>query len=133
MKGTYKKSRHLGRLEFSWRLKIFNPYVTYAATKHKGRLFWITCKWLKLLRKASCLHMIQNLVPSVVRRRQCDIWMTTNQRPVFWNLEQLNWSQILEINQIVVYKSILLYFWCTEMRLIFIIQLPFELQVQWLN
>ena len=28
------------------------PAVTYAASQHQGRLFWITCKRLKLLRKA---------------------------------------------------------------------------------
>jgi hypothetical protein len=38
-----------------------------------GCLFWITCKRLKLLRKASHLQVIQNSAPSVVRRRQCDI------------------------------------------------------------
>ena len=54
-------------------LKTKYPAVTYAAAEHQGRLFWITCKWLKLLRKASRLQVIQNLVPSVVRWRQCDI------------------------------------------------------------
>ena len=52
-----------------------NPAVTYAAAEHQGCLFWITCKWLKLLRKASCLQVIQNSAPYVVRRRQCDIWI----------------------------------------------------------
>ena len=42
-----------------------NPAVTYADTKHQGRLFWITCKWLKILRKASHLQVIQNSGPSV--------------------------------------------------------------------
>ena len=51
------------------------PAVTYAAAKHQGCLFWIICKWLKLLRKASCLQVIQNSVPSVVRQCQCDIWI----------------------------------------------------------
>ena len=50
-----------------------NPAVTYATAEHQGRLFWITCKRLKLLRKASHLQVIQNSAPSVVRRRQCDI------------------------------------------------------------
>ena len=49
------------------------PAVTYAAAEHQGRLFWITCKRLKLLRKASHLQVIQNSVPSVVRQHQCDI------------------------------------------------------------
>ena len=53
-----------------------NPAVTYAATQHQGRLFWITYKWLKLLRKASCLQVIQNSAPSVVWQRQCDIWIS---------------------------------------------------------
>jgi hypothetical protein len=30
-------------------------------------------KWLKLLRKASRLQVIQNSAPSIVRWRQCDI------------------------------------------------------------
>ena len=49
-----------------------HPTVTYAAAEHQGRLFWITCKQLKLLRKASRLQVIQNSVPSVVWRCQCD-------------------------------------------------------------
>ena len=52
---------------------MINPAVTYAAAEHQGRLFWITCKRLKLLRKTSHLQVIQNSPPSVVRRRQCDI------------------------------------------------------------
>ena len=32
----------------------------------RGRLFWITCNQLKLLRKPSCLPVIQNSAPSVV-------------------------------------------------------------------
>ena len=31
----------------------FHPAVTNASAEHQGRLLWITCKWLKLLRKAS--------------------------------------------------------------------------------
>ena len=54
-------------------LKSSNPAVTYAAAEHQGCLFWITCKQLKLLRKASCLQVIENLAPFVVRWRQCDI------------------------------------------------------------
>ena len=49
------------------------PAVTYAPAEHQGHLFWITYKWLKLLRKASHLQVIQNSGPSVVRLRQCDI------------------------------------------------------------
>ena len=55
---------------------ISYPAVTYAAAEHQGHLFWITCKRLKLLRKANRLWVIQNLAPSVVWRRQCDIRMT---------------------------------------------------------
>ena len=36
------------------------PAVTYAATVHQGRFFWITCRWLI---KASCLQVIQNSAP----------------------------------------------------------------------
>ena len=57
-----------------------NPAVTYAADKHQGRLFWITCKRLKQLRKASCLQVIQNLAPSVVRHCQCDIEILGQQK-----------------------------------------------------
>ena len=39
----------------------------------RGRLFGITCKRLKLLRKASRLQVIQNSTPSVAGWRQCDI------------------------------------------------------------
>ena len=34
------------------RFNLSDPALTYAAAKHQGRLFWITCKQLKLLRKA---------------------------------------------------------------------------------
>ena len=37
-----------------------HPAVTYAAAEHQGRLFWIICKWPKLLTKAGCLQLIQN-------------------------------------------------------------------------
>ena len=53
--------------------KSQNPVVTYATAKHQGLLFWITCKRLKLLRKAGCLQLIQNLAPSVGGRHQCCI------------------------------------------------------------
>ena len=43
-----------------------------------GAEFWITCKWLKLLRKAGCLQLIQNSAPSTIGWRQCDIWMKRN-------------------------------------------------------
>ena len=48
------------------KLKFHHPAVIYAAAEHQGCLFWITCKRLNLLRKASCLQLIQNLAPSVV-------------------------------------------------------------------
>ena len=35
-----------------------HPAVTYVAVEHQGHLFWITCKWLKLLRKSSRLQVI---------------------------------------------------------------------------
>ena len=38
-----------------------------------GAKFWITCKWLTLLRKAGCLQLIQNLAPSTIVWCQCDI------------------------------------------------------------
>ena len=68
----------LGNSKFSPNLgsqpKTFlNPAVTYAAFEYQGRLFWITCRRLKLLRKASRLQMIQNLTPSTILVRQCDI------------------------------------------------------------
>ena len=53
----------------------YHPAITYATAEHQGRLFWITCKGLKLLRKAGCLELIQNLAPSVAGRRQCCIWI----------------------------------------------------------
>ena len=39
--------------------------------------FWITCKRLKLLRKASCLEVTQRLAPFSIIWHQCDIWITT--------------------------------------------------------
>ena len=54
-------------------IKEKKPAVTYAAAKRQGCLFWISCKWLKLMRKASCLQVIKNSLPSVVWWRQCDI------------------------------------------------------------
>ena len=66
--------------------------VTYAAAEHQGRLFWITCKPLKLLRKASCLQVIQNSAPSVVQRRQCDIYKLKEGKN-----NHNNWPRKLEI------------------------------------
>ena len=37
-----------------------NNTVTYAASQHQGHLSLITCKRLKLLRKAGGLQLIQN-------------------------------------------------------------------------
>ena len=36
----------------------------------KGAEFWVSCKQLKLLRKAGCLQLIQNSTPSVAGMRQ---------------------------------------------------------------
>ena len=52
-----------------------HPAVTYVTAQHQGRLFWITCKRLKILRKAGRLQLILNLAPSVTGRRQCCIQM----------------------------------------------------------
>ena len=41
-----------------------------------GAEFWITCKRLKLLRKAGRLQLIQNSAPSTIVWRQCDIRIT---------------------------------------------------------
>ena len=49
------------------------PAVTYAASQHQGRLFWIVCKWPAFLSSFSWLQLIQNSVPSVAGIRQCDI------------------------------------------------------------
>ena len=49
------------------------PAVTYAASQHQGRLFWITCKWLKLLKKAGRLQLFQTSAPFVAGWRQCCI------------------------------------------------------------
>ena len=57
----------------AWFQLMNNPAVTYADAEHQGHLFWITCKWLKLLRKASHLQVFRNSAPSVARRHQCDI------------------------------------------------------------
>ena len=44
----------------------------------EGVEFWISCKWLKLQRKAGRLQLIQNLAPSAARWRQCDIRIHNN-------------------------------------------------------
>ena len=44
-------------------------------TMVNGTEFWITCKRLKLLRKAGRLQLIQNSAPSTIVWRQCDIRM----------------------------------------------------------
>ena len=49
------------------------PAFTYGTAEHQGCLFWITYKWLKVLRKASHLQIIQNSAPSVAGRYQCCI------------------------------------------------------------
>ena len=58
---------------YSSTANILYPAVKYASAQHQGRLFWITCKRLKLLRKASCLQLIQNIATPVVQWRQFDI------------------------------------------------------------
>jgi len=73
-------------------VKVYSPAVTYAAAEHQGHLFWITCKWLKLLRKASHLQVIQNSAPSVVRRCQCDIYKLKEGK-----INHTNWPCKLEI------------------------------------
>ena len=40
-----------------------------------GAEFWIGCKWLKALRKASQSQLIKCSAPSTICWRQCDIWM----------------------------------------------------------
>ena len=52
------------------------PAVTYAASKHQGRLFWIVCKRPAFLSYFSRFQLIQNLAPSVAGMRQCDIRIT---------------------------------------------------------
>ena len=77
--------------------KVFQPHpaVTYAAAQHQGRLFWITCKWLKLLKKAGRLQLIQNSAPSVAGRRQCCIridWFWCLKPNLFLNSRTLSRS-----------------------------------------
>ena len=52
-----------------------HPAVTYAASQHQGRLFWIVCKRPSFLSSFSRLQLIQNSAPSVAGMRQCDIRM----------------------------------------------------------
>ena len=56
------------------------PAVTYAASQHQGRLFWIVCKWPAFLSSFSRLQLIQNSAPSVAGMRQCDIRMKHSNR-----------------------------------------------------
>ena len=66
-------------VSYFWGYILFScyPAVTYAAAKLQGRLFWITFKWFKLLRKAGHLQLIQNSVPSVAGQPQCCIRIKT--------------------------------------------------------
>ena len=45
----------------------------------EGTEFWISCKQLKLPRKASCLQLIQNSAPSIARRRG-GVWPGKNHK-----------------------------------------------------
>ena len=47
-----------------------------------GAEFWIICQRLKLLRKASHWRLIQNLAPSTIGWRQCDIRIVLSQKNV---------------------------------------------------
>ena len=40
-----------------------------------GAKFWISCKWTAFLSSFSPLQVIQNLVPSIIVRGQCAIWI----------------------------------------------------------
>ena len=44
---------------------LYKPVLQYATTENQGRLFWITYKRLKLLKKAGRLQLIQNSTSSV--------------------------------------------------------------------
>ena len=68
-----------------------------------GAEFWITCKRLKLLRKAHSLQLIQNSAPSNIVLRQCDIriWRRTVLCPFF----TLNILSIFEHNLFYLSKN----------------------------
>ena len=55
-------------------------------TMVNGAEFWISCKRLKLLRKAGCLQLIQNSAPSTSVWRQCDIRIVLQQIFTPWRL-----------------------------------------------
>ena len=53
-----------------------------------GAEFWISCKWLKALRKASQSQLIKCSAPSTICWRQCDIrivqWNNGSELTIFW-------------------------------------------------
>ena len=85
-----RKTLNLRRLSLNFVIFSNNPAVTYTAAQHQGRLFWITYKWLKLMRKAGRLQLIQNLEPSVAWRHQCCIWIW--QLIVHWITSSVKWK-----------------------------------------
>ena len=73
-----------------WSLAI--QMAHWPRTMIDGTKFWITCKGLKLLRKAVHLQLIQNLAPSTIVWHHCDIRMHMQRvypSTLKWNLLQI--------------------------------------------
>ena len=78
----------LGR--FNFKLSFCIRMSHWRHTMVDGTEFWITCKRLKLLRKADRLQLIQNSVPSTIVWRQFDI------RISWWKLWMCHFHQFVE-------------------------------------
>ena len=90
--------RH-GKIQGQWSLNrprsspvfhhVWHPAVTYAASQHQGRLFWIVCKRPAFLSCFSRLKTIQNLAPSAAGMRQCDIRIANKLEQLEFKLKKL--------------------------------------------
>ena len=70
-----------------------------------GNKFWIVCKQLKLLRKAGCLLLIQNSMPSTIMLRQCDIWIRVPLKTM--NNARIDSNRLLGIKSAIGFLRIL--------------------------
>ena len=90
--------------------------MTQLLTLVDGAEFWIICKWLKLLRKAGPLQLIQNSAPSTIVWCQCDIQIHTWHKMFsYLVLAEGHWKSL----KIVILKPFLDFkqnFWNSFMR-----------------
>ena len=67
-----------------------------------GIEIWITCKRLKLMRKAGSLQLIPNSAPSTIVWCQCEIWIENKQKLhckvvyFLWDLGDLSLTSVTQ-------------------------------------